>query len=39
MINLPAFRKLAGTGVTPTLSQQILSEAQAEIAEARLLLV
>ena len=39
MINLPAFRKLAGTGVTPTLSQQILSEAQAEIAEARQLLV
>jgi putative nucleotidyltransferase with HDIG domain len=38
MINLPAFRKLAGTGVTPTLSQQILSEAQADIAEARQLL-
>jgi putative nucleotidyltransferase with HDIG domain len=38
MINLPAFRKLAGSGVTPTLSHQILTEAQEQIAEARQLL-
>lgn len=38
MINLPAFKKLAGSGATPKLSQQILAEAQAQIKDASSLL-
>jgi HD-like signal output (HDOD) protein len=38
MINLPAFRKLAGNGASPKLSQQILAEAQEQIREAHTLL-
>jgi HD-like signal output (HDOD) protein len=38
MINLPAFRKLAGSSASPKLSQQILAEAQAQIKEASSLL-
>lgn len=38
LVNLPAFRKLAGADAGPQLSQQILAEAAGQIAEARSLL-